>query len=205
VHVRELLVAVTRVLPGWLSSFGFSLIFLWVWLNPHWFGWEHLDGLQVVVYLEVASVYGLLLLLGGRDERFSWLPALPVALFLGVFVAGYLNPWLGVGFAVHIIARVAGVWSDLKTVRVIVYEALISGVLMVGAWLTVGLLPLPSFGWGEAVVPRELWAEAMSWSGDPVRLSYTLPAWGFFYFLSIALADALHLAERFERWWGAPM
>jgi hypothetical protein len=196
VQIRNVAVAITQVLPGWLSSFALSMLFLAVWFSPSWLGWEGMGGLRVVVFVEVATVYGMLFILPGREERFAWLPIVPVAVGVGLLVGTQLNPILGAGLAIHIVARVAGVWADLRAARVILYELWFSLVLMICAWFMVALLPLPALGWTEADTPFRFWWQVPSWTGGVRMVPYALPAWGFLYFLCVAVIDGFHLARR---------
>ena len=204
-HGREIALVITGVLPGWLSSFALSWVFLSVWLAPGWFGWQGMDELRFIVFIEVATVYGMLLIFAGREERLAWLPVVPVAVLLGLYVGSRVNPLLGFALSAHIVARVAGVWSDLQTARAILNEFVLSIIFLGLAWFAVGLLPLPAFAWTEEAVPFDLWWEVVTWRGGTSPAPFVLPAWGFLYFAMIAGADRMHLAERLERRRGSLM
>jgi len=195
VNAKELVISVSGMLPGWLSSLFLSALFFGVWLNPEWFGWDGVHGLRALVFVEVISVFGLLYMTAGRDQPLAWLPVIPIAAALGYFIGLQIGPLFGIALGVHLLSRVGSLWSNFDAAQLAVSELVISVLLMGSAWLIVGLLPLPSFAWTESVVPIELWWEVGNWRGGTTRLAQALPAWGCFYFAMSALSDGTGLPE----------
>ena len=198
-NAQHAALAITRILPGWVSSLALAVLFVLVWISPAWFGWEAVSSLRTVVYVEVAAVYGLLFMTAGHDEPFAWLPILPVAALVGVGLWNVAGAFAAIVLPLHLMVRVAGIWSDVRTVGD-TSKALGIGLLtMLLCWLTLGLLPFPELGWTAESTPQQLWWEVPSWTGSR-RIPFGLPAWGFLYFLATAIADAIrHLIQVMHR------
>ena len=123
---KPLPLIISRWLPGWLSSFMLAAIFLRVWISPEWLGWDAMRGLQVLLFVEILTVYGFLLMVTGRDRPGEWLPVLYAALFLGIVLFSTAGAFVAVVLPLHMVARVAGVWQDTRTSKSATRAAFVS-------------------------------------------------------------------------------
>ena len=197
-QARHIALAITRILPGWLSSLALAALFMTIWLDPTIFGWNQMHGLRALVYTEVVVVYGALFMLAGNDEPFAWLPVVPVALVIGVALARMVSPLVATLVASHVVLRVAGIWSDVRSRQTAVRWLVYSLSVMIAVGLFVSVWPLAEFGWTVEDTPREFWWEVPGPMTNR-RIPFGLPAWGFVYFLVTGLTGASLYVGRWMR------
>jgi hypothetical protein len=196
---RQLALLIPRVLPGWLSDLAMALIFLAVWNTPEFFGWDSMRGLQTAVFIEVAAVYAFLLLLTALEDPTGWISVVYAAIVLAIILFSTAGLWVALVLPLHLVARLAALWSDDRTARSVTKSLIATILLMSFCWLIVGIGPVPNFGWTAASTPLALWLDVPSFSGFR-RVSFGLPAWAFFYFGLSAIGGLfrsfVHFVER---------
>lgn len=196
---RHVLLAAIRFLPGWSSSLALALLFLCIWISPEWLGWESLTGFETAIFVEIAGVYVSLFMLAAYHPPLGWVSILPLAVLLGLALYLAVDVLLAIVLPIHLIIRVSGIRSDIRTEEEVFRALLVSVGLMACCWIAVGLLPLPQLGWTIPETPYHLWWEAPAWTGSK-RVPYGLPAWGFLYFLLTAVIDVVrHVMQSVER------
>lgn len=173
-----------------------AALFLAVWLQPEWFGWEAMNGLKAAVFVEVLAVFGFLLMLTGLEDPDDWVGIVYLAAFLFIVLGSAVNLLVGVFLPLHLVARVAKLRSGLSSVGAVARGVLWTAFLIGGCWVAVGVLPLPALGWTDSVTPLRLWFEVPRF-GRMERVSFGLPAWGFLYFFSVTLISMWGLFRRF--------
>lgn len=198
------LLFLTRFLPVWLSYLLLSGLFLSAWLDPSWIGWGGMPALKYLVVLEVLGVAALAYLLSARDEFLGWIHIVPATGVLCIILWHLTSSLVALILPIHLLIRSVTLWRDRRKTHEVFAELGLSLAVMGVAWLAVGLVPFPHFGWSPSATPRALWWHVITWGGWK-WIPQALPTWGWLYFLATSLMHFFNvrwpgMTELVERW-----
>jgi len=184
--------------PRWLSDFLIAGVFLLVWLIPDTFGWNNLEGLGLLMVLEVWIATTALVVLSGYGERFSWLPLLVLVPAMVVVLRGDLGLWALIIIGARLSIELTRVVIDDSVVLLGYARALTIAAVLLGTWVLVASSSPPELGWTAQATPPDLWLASVQSQG-PAELPSGVPMWGFLYFALVGVLNLAEVPERIEQ------
>jgi len=197
-NAPKIAIAFRAFAPRWLSDLLLAGIFLLVWLTPETFGWSNLEGLGLMMVLEVWIALTALVVLSGYGERFSWLPLLVLIPAMVVVLRSELGLWVLIIIGMRVSIELTRVVIDDSVVLLGYARALTIAVALIGTWALVATSSPPELGWTAQATPPDLWL-ASARSRGPADLPSGVPVWGFLYFAVVGVLHLTQVPERIEQ------
>ena len=185
------------LLPGWVSDAALAVLFLLIWLFPEVIGWHQLEGVRLLIVIEIWILAASTLVLAGHGERLAWMPLILVVPAVAIGLGAAIGIVPAVFIAVRLLGSLATTLRDSGRAQLAYSRAGLSLAVMVAAYASLSMGPA-ELGWTEAATPAALWVRTLG--ENATRIPQGVPAWGTLYFAGLLLVEALRLPDRFEQY-----